>query len=386
VDRGRVGAIVLLLVGCGSAGPGRSSRQNDAGSTVDGGSGGRDDGGIPAVPDAGTADGGTDAGITDGGADAGTAFRTIRWTRLADRGAGPNEPEGTSEGAGDLVAGKLYTFGGFDWSKPCCTPWRHAWVFDPAGSGWPWTRLADMVEGVSHAGTTTDGTDIYWAGGFVEDVSRTFQIFGTTHVWRYRGAANSYEAMPDLPEARGAGALQYLDGKLHFFGGESMGQGHDTPEHWVLDLAGGGRSWVVAAPMLPGRARNHLGSAVLEGKIYAVGGQHGHDEGLVESRQLDVYDPSTDTWRPLADMPLAKGHIAATTFVYRGRILALAGEIANGKYTDEDAAYDPVTDTWTELTPFPVATFSGIARPMLGGFVYTTGNYSPQTWLGVPAD
>ena len=80
-------------------------------------------------------------------------------------------------------------------------------------------------------------------------------------------------------------------------------------------------------------------------------------------------------------MPLAKGHIAATTFVYRGRILALAGEIANGKYTDEDAAYDPVTDTWVELTPFPVATFSGIARPMLGGFVYTTGNYTAEMCL-----
>lgn len=407
-------AVVAAALSCGTSGGGRVEGRPDGGNGAGGGGldagtvadagqdGGADtdagtDAGTESPPDAGGLDagsgGGPDAGQPDGGTIGGPGFRTVRWSRLADRGAGPCDPdpaksmcEGTSEGAGDLVGGKLYTFGGFDWSKPCCTPWRHAWVFDPAATGWPWTRLADMPEGVSHAGTTTDGTDLYWAGGFVEDASRTFQIFGTRHVWRYRVATNSYEAMPDLPDDRGAGALVYLDGKLHFFGGESAGQGHDTGDHWVLDLAGGGTRWIAAAPMPAGRERNHLGSAVLNGKIYAVGGQHGHDEGLVESRQLDVYDPATDTWTPLADMPVAKGHIAATTFVFQGRIVALAGEIANGVYTDEDAAYDPATNTWVELTPFPVKTFSGIARPMLGGFVFTTGAYSAATWLGVPAD
>jgi N-acetylneuraminic acid mutarotase len=125
---------------------------------------------------------------------------------------------------------------------------------------------------------------------------------------------------------------------------------------------------------------------VYQGKIYAVGGQHGHDEGLVDTPYTDVYDPATDTWTTLADMPIAKGHIAAATFVFRGRILAIAGEIANGVYTNEVAAYDPATNTWQELTPFPEKIFSGIARPMLGGFVFTTGAYSPRTWLGVPAD
>ena len=374
---------VVAAVSCGTSGGGKAGTEPDGGTVDDGGPGGGGDAGTdggPGTPPDGGIDGGPDGGSPDGG-EGGSQFKTIVWSALADR------PLGTSEAAGDVAGGKLYTFGGFAWDKPCCTPWRFAFVFDPtAGTGGTWTRLADMVEGVSHAGTTTDGTDIYWAGGFVEDASRTFQIFGTKHVWRYRVATDTYEAMPDLPDDRGAGALVYLDGKLHFFGGESFGQGYDTPEHWVLDLAGGGTTWVPAAPMLPGRARNHLGSTVYQGKIYAVGGQHGHDEGLIETPLVDVYDPATNTWTTLADMPLAKGHIAMATFVFEGRILVIAGEISNGVYTAETAAYDPATNTWVELTPFPTKRHSGIARPMLGGFVYTTGEYSQETWLGLPGD
>ena len=87
-----------------------------------------------------------------------------------------------------------------------------------------------------------------------------------------------------------------------------------------------------------------------------------------------------------AEATLQQDPFAGHLFVFRGRILAIAGEIANGIYTSEVAAYDPATNTWQELTPFPEKIFSGIARPMLGGFVFTTGAYSPRTWLGVPAD
>jgi len=370
-------AAVIAAASCGTSGGGKSGPGQDGGTGGDAGTigdGGTDGGG--QVADGGT-DGGVppDGGLPDGG---GGGFTTLDWSRLADR------PLGTSEAHGELVGGKLYTFGGFNWATACCTPWRFAFVYDPATD--EWSPLADMPEGVTHAGTTTDGTDVYYAGGFIEDASRTYQIFGTKHVGRYRVATGTYEALPELPVERGGGALQYLDGKLHFFGGLSFGQVSDTPEHWVLDLAGGGTSWVAAAPMPSGRARNHLGAVVLGGKMYAVGGQHGHDEGLVTTPYLDVYDPATNTWTELPDMPVAKSHISAATFVLQGRILTVAGETANGVWTTEIAAYDPVRNAWEELTPFPEKIYSGIARPMLGGIVYTTGGYSQRTWLGVPAN
>ena len=204
-------AAVIAAVSCGTSGGGKTGPGQDGGTGGDAGTSG--DGGTDGGGHGGPGtDGGTDGGVLPGGPDGGPpdggggGFTTIGWNRVADR------PLGTSEAHGELVGGKLYTFGGFNWATACCTPWRYAFVYDAATDAW--SALADMPEGVTHAGTTTDGADVYYAGGFIEDASRTYQIFGTKHVWRYRVATNTYEALPELPVERGGGALQYLDGKL----------------------------------------------------------------------------------------------------------------------------------------------------------------------------
>jgi Kelch motif len=362
--------VAAVAVSCGTSGGGRVE---DGGTHTDGGP--VSDGG-PPDPDAGPDAGGVDSGTPDGGEPdgGGGGFGAIEWTTREDR------PLGTSEGHGVVVSGKLYTFGGFDWSAPCCTPWRYAFVYDPGSDAW--SRLADMPEGVTHAGVATDGTDIYWAGGFVEDASRTFQVFGTVHAWRYRVATNTYEALPDLPDRRGAGTMTYLDGKLHFIGGLSFGQASDTNQHWVLDLAAGATAWTSAAP-LP-TPRNHLGSAVFGGKIYVIGGQHGHDEGLVTVPDVEIYDPGTDGWTRGVNMPRARSHITGGTFPFRDRIVVIAGEIANGRSVPDVSAYDPITDTWSELAPLPAQRFSGVGGPIGEGFLYTTGDYQQTTFLAVP--
>ena len=79
-------------------------------------------------------------------------------------------------------------------------------------------------------------------------------------------------------------------------------------DHYVLDLDSNAASWMQAAP-LP-NPRNSLGSAVLNGKIYALGGQYGHDARLITQVSVNVYDPATDTWTALRDLPRARGHIA----------------------------------------------------------------------------
>ncbi len=292
-----------------------------------------------------------------------------------------SQPYNVAEAQGRALNGRLYTFGGFDSLKGCCTPTDRAYVYDPAAR--TWAALTPLPErGVTHAGMTTDGASVYYAGGYIANSAWNGQVFGTRAVWRYRPATNSYVRLPDLPVERAAGQLEYLNGKLHYFGGTNLARTQDTADHYVLDLTGGASSWAVAAP-LP-NPRNHLGSAVLNGRIYAVGGQRGHDQASVTQNTLNAYDPATDRWSTLAPLPVARGHISSATFVLAGRVVVAGGERSYGNFTADVSAYDPATNTWAALTPLPAARASGVAAALEDGFVYTSGNWTRTGWLASP--
>jgi N-acetylneuraminic acid mutarotase len=291
-----------------------------------------------------------------------------------------NQPYSVSEAQGRMLNGRLYAFGGFDSLKGCCTPTNRAYMYDPATN--VWTPLAYMPEkGVTHAGLTTDGTSLYYAGGYLANSTWNGQIFGTRAVWRYDPASNTYSRLPDLPTERAAGQLEYLDGKLHYFGGTNLARTQNVGDHYVLDLTGAASAWTVAAP-LP-NPRHHMGSTVMGGKIYAVGGQHGHDQASVTQASLHVYDPATNTWTALTSLPRARSHIANSTFVLAGRLIVAGGESSHERPISDVSAYDPATNTWTALTPLPVARSSSVAGPTGQGFLYTGGN-SRGGWLVLP--
>ena len=321
------------------------------------------------------------SGLAAGAADAATPWTEIDWFTAA------SQPFGNAEAQRAVVGGKLFSFGGFDATKGCCTPTARAYAFDPASNAWTAIRPMPAMNGtghggVTHAGMTADGGAIYFAGGYTSDAGGTGQIFGTKEAWRYDVAADTYSRLPDLPAARAAGQLELLDGRLHFFGGTNLTRTTDTPEHYVLSLANLAAGWVTKAP-LP-NARNHLGSAVLDGKVYAIGGQRGHDAALVTQAAVHAYDPATDTWTARADLPRGLGHISGASFAMDGNIVVLGGETSHGVSTAATEAYDPAGNAWRALTSLPAPRHSGIAGAIGGSIFYSTGNHSNLTWRGVP--
>lgn len=80
----------------------------------------------------------------------------------------------------------------------------------------------------------------------------------------------------------------------------------------MLNLATNASSWTQLA-MMP-NPRNHLGSAVYNGKIYVFGGQKEHDGKLVPQDDVHMYDPATNTWTHVTDMPRAFNHIHGSVF------------------------------------------------------------------------
>ena len=321
-----------------------------------------------------------------------SSFTKISWSTVAP------QPLPNSEAQGLVLDGKLYSFGGFDETKTpsVYTPTDRAYVYDPTTN--VWTALKNMPRmqngavagGTTHTGTATDGTDIYFAGGYTANQSGTGQIFGTSEVWKYDVSEDAYAFLPSLPQTpdsepanrHSAGQLEYLNGKLHFFGGTSADRKKDVGYHFVLDLGNLAAGWTEAAP-LP-NPRHHMGSVVLGGKIYAVGGQHGHDAALVPEDDVHVYDPATDTWTQLASLARPRNHISSATFVMGKRIIVAGGQLKHTDAVADVSAYDPTTDTWTELTPLPAKRFSGVAGVVDGVMYYATGSASATTFKGVP--
>jgi N-acetylneuraminic acid mutarotase len=303
----------------------------------------------------------------------------IAWTTVA------SQPYTNAEAQGTVVNGKLYTFGGFDSQKSCCTPTSRVYVYNPATNAW--SALAPMPPmngtgsgGVTHAGLTTDGRDIYFAGGYTSSFGGTEQIFGTKEVWRYNVGTNTYTRLPDLPADRAAGQLVYLNGELHHIGGTNKARTMDVGDHYVLSLQPLGTAWRTAAP-LP-NPRHHGGTAVLGGKIYYIGGQRGHDHNLATQTDVHVFDPATGGWTKVQGMPRGRGHISASVFVHDNRIFVLGGEVTHGTPVRDVTAYDPAANTWTAYTPLPLARSSGVAGAIGNTLYYSTGSSSRTTYKG----
>src|SRR5439155_482278 len=96
---------------------------------------------------------------------------------------------------------------------------------------------------------------------------------------------------------------------------------------------------------------DHIGSAVLNGKIYTFGGFVGggtHKDGQDVAYE---YDPATDTWRVLAPLKTGRGSIGVA--VLDGKLHAIAERLPTGETVATHDVYDAKTNSWRTLAPMP---------------------------------
>jgi N-acetylneuraminic acid mutarotase len=300
-------------------------------------------------------------------------FTKVTWSQVG------TSPIGRSEAQTAVVNNELYVFGGYT-DGTTLVPDSRSDVYDPASN--TWSPLPAMPVGLTHSGCCTDGRYIYFAGGYSGPGGAGHQTFARVEVWRFDTANNSWSSITSLPQARGAGALVLLGRTLHFFGGTDLAR-QDRNEHWTLNLDDPNATWQTSAP-LP-TVRNHLGAVVLNGKIYAVGGQQHQDAAEVPQSAVQMWDPANPgVWTTVASLPQARSHIAAATFVMNGRIIVLGGETTYLHSVTTCSAYDPTTNTWTDLSPLPVARSSGTAGVINGILYYANGVISKNVYKGIP--
>ena len=286
-----------------------------------------------------------------------------RWVPVADA------PIGKYEHAGMAVGGKLYSLGGFYNTSIQAT--TKSEVYDPVANRW--TAIRDMPEPVTHAGQATDGRYIFLVGGFIGNHPGPM----TDHVWRYDTVYNVYAPLPNLPAKVGSGAAAIVGRTLYFFGGtnrEGNTYKNDSNKTWALDLNNTAAGWKAKANLPV--ARNHLGGIALNGLIYAVGGQKLGSEMTGNVNTVNVYNPATNVWSSATGLPVAQGHIVASTFVFNGKIRVIGGVTQNSLEQNTVFEFDPSTKTWATLAPIPGRRQSPLAD-VINGVIYVSGGYEP---------
>jgi len=118
-------------------------------------------------------------------------------------------------------------------------------------------------------------------------------------------------------------------------------------------------TWTKKAPMQ--QARGRLGVAVVNGKIYAIGGDEGYYFGSAPNNHVylgrqqfvctnEEYDPTSNKWTFKESMPTPRYHFGIA--VYQNKIYCIGGYTSGGE-TGVNEAYDPETDTWETKAPMP---------------------------------
>ena len=122
--------------------------------------------------------------------------------------------------------------------------------------------------------------------------------------------------------------------------------------------------------------RAGVGVAAITGLIYAVGGSN-HDLSLFSSSIVERYDPATDQWTQVANLPVERDFIAAVAL--NGKLYAFGGLINEGNQFNNFAPasnavfrYDPEGDQWVQRAGMSVARYCP-AVAALDGQIYVVG-------------
>ena len=174
-------------------------------------------------------------------------------------------------------------------------------------------------------------------------------------------AANEWRVISELPTPRKGFSTAVVDDKIYLIGGTLFENDRDGPFGMSLVEVYDPQTntWQRLTDMPTVRTGSR--TAVVAGKIYVLAGKVGKDNQAVNFKTLKVvemYDPETDTWVRKQDM--SRRRAAFGIGAVAGKIYAIGGNIHPGDRKPEDPrrvdlveVYDPATDTWAKRADMP---------------------------------
>ena len=219
-----------------------------------------------------------------------------------------------------------------------------------------WSQIAPLPAALNHIQSVELNGSIYYIGGLVKFPS---PAVGTVYI--YDAVRNVFSMGASMPAGRerGAGGVAVHAGKIYYTGGLANG----VAVSWFDEYDPATDTWT-ALPDMP-TARDHFDGAVVGDRFYAIGGRQRFIGATTPVNE--AFDFTTRSWvTNLASLPTQRGGFA--TAVLGSRILVIGGETAAGTSSAVEA-YDTSTNRWSTQTPMPTARH-GIEAGVCNGNVY----------------
>ncbi|WP_221392675.1 InlB B-repeat-containing protein [Dyadobacter sp. NIV53] len=301
-----------------------------------------------------------------------------QWTRKAD------ELRQRAEGINAVYQNKLYVFGGF-YNNPVIEKTNE--VYDIATD--KWSKIASFPVGkeITHQGLVLVDDNIWLIGGRAIDAHGP----ASSQVIIYNITTNTWSNGPELidpatgiPFPMGAGGYVLVGRTIHVFGGfgptlcDDQATLHLTIDVDQYNANRATTTWENKLAPMP-IPRNHISYVVLGGKIYALGGQFKHDCGAADQKYCHVYDPATNIWTRLTDLPIQRSHAEGSTFAVDGKIFLVAGQGVNNATQNTVYQFTPQSNNglgaWTNLTAYKLpGSFLGLSAKLAANkFIITNG-------------
>ena len=202
-------------------------------------------------------------------------------------------------------------------------------VYDPGAQAW--SAIAPLSAGREAPQATAFGGKLYVTGGW----GATGDAVAKTEI--FNPSSGTWTTGADNPKPYAGSGAALLDGKIYVVGGclDSCG----TSDVQIYDPAADAWS---SGPAYPEPAA-WLGCAGIDGKLYCAGGS-----ASASTKHGYVLDPASGTWSPIADLPIdlwAMGYSAVN-----GQLI-VSGGVTNGAstLTNQGFAYDPDANAWSAL-------------------------------------
>jgi non-specific serine/threonine protein kinase len=272
------------------------------------------------------------------------AGANVAWRQLAPI------PSKRQYAASTEVEGRIWLFGGIDANESGTTDTA---AYDRAIN--TWTPGPPLPQPLHHTAAVTWRGDAVVIGGFVPGEELTSEQSNRVYVLR----GDSWKRLPSLNHPRAAAAAAVVGNKIVVVGGQANGKLVRQTE--VFD----GKRWTGVADMPT--PREHLGAASDGRYVYAVGGRELTAANNLPA--LERYDPSTDSWTKLDDMPKNVGSVGVA--YVDGSVVAVGGEGVTQPFAAVQA-FDVKANGWARPPPLP-SPGHGAAVRGLGNSLYACG-------------